>query len=234
MKNKKVLIIEDDSKIADLVKLYLEKEGFQTAAAFDGKEGLELAEKEGPDFIVLDLMLPKIGGMDIAKQIRRKSNVPILMLTAKSEEFDKVLGLEMGADDYLTKPFSPKELVARVKAILRRAEINQETQLSEKIRIKDLEIDQKKFQAKKNSKIINLSALEFRLLFALASHPGQVFSRGELMHKIYKEDEEIVFDRTIDVHIKNLRKKLKDNPRRPTYIETVSGVGYKFKEDYEI
>ena len=231
MKNKKILIIEDDQKISDLVKLYLEKESFQTIASLDGKEGLELAEKESPDFIVLDLMLPEIGGMDIAKRVRRKSNVPILMLTAKSEEFDKVLGLEIGADDYLIKPFSPKELVARVKAILRRTETSREMDTLEKNRIKDLEIDQKKFQVKKKGKIINLSALEFRLLSALASHPGQVFSRSELMHNIYKEDNEIVFDRTIDVHIKNLRKKLKDNPRRPVYIESVFGVGYKFRED---
>lgn len=231
---KKILIIEDDQKISDLVNLYLEKEGFQIITALDGKKGLELAEKENLDFIVLDLMLSKIDGMEVAKRIRRKSNVPILMLTAKSEEFDKILGLEIGADDYLTKPFSPKELVARVKAILRRAEINQEFKTLEKFKIKDLEIDQKKFQVKKNGKVIKLSALEFRLLSVLASHPGQVFARDQLMDKIYGYNDEVVFDRTIDVHIKNLRKKFKDNPRRPTYIESVFGVGYKFKEDYEI
>jgi len=231
MKNKKVLIIEDDQKISDLVKLYLEKENFQVIVALDGKEGLELAGKESPDFIVLDLMLPEISGMHIARQIRRKSNVPILMLTAKAEEFDKVLGLEIGADDYLTKPFSPKELVARVKAILRRVEANLEIQTSGKIKIKDLEIDPQKHQIRKQKKIVNLTRLEFKLLLTLASHPGQVFSRDRLINQIYNQNDEVIFDRTIDVHIKNLRRKLKDNSRTPQYIKSVHGVGYKFKEE---
>ena len=233
MRNRKILIIEDDKKISDLVKLYLENEGFQTSVAYDGRSGLDLFKRESPDFIVLDLMLPEIDGIEVARRIRAESKVPILMLTAKSEEIDKILGLEIGADDYVTKPFSPKELVARIKAILRRVYQEGERDSSLIIRIRDLEIDQKKYQVKKGDKVIHLSALEFRLLSAMASSPGQVFSRNQLMSKIYDNENEIVFDRTIDVHIKNIRKKLEDNPRDPTYIESVFGVGYRFREDNE-
>ena len=233
MRNRKILIIEDDKKISDLVKLYLENEGYQTSVAYDGRSGLDLFKSESPDFIVLDLMLPEIDGIEVARRIRTDSKVPILMLTAKSEEIDKVLGLEIGADDYVTKPFSPKELVARIKAILRRVYQEGESETSQIIRIKDLEIDYKKYQVKKGDEVIHLSALEFRLLCALASSPGHVYSRNQLMSKIYDNENEIVFDRTIDVHIKNIRKKLEDNPRDPTYIESVFGVGYRFREDNE-
>jgi len=233
MRNRKILIIEDDKKISDLVKLYLENEGFQTSTAYDGESGLDLFKSESPDFIVLDLMLPEIDGIEVAKRIRAESKVPILMLTAKSEEIDKILGLEIGADDYVTKPFSPKVLVARIKAILRRVYQEGERDSSQIIRIKNLEIDRKKYQVKKGDEVIHLSALEFRLLSVMASLPGQVFSRNQLMSKIYDNENEIVFDRTIDVHIKNIRKKLDDNPRDPTYIESVFGVGYRFREDNE-
>ncbi len=230
---KKILIIEDDRKISDLVKIYLEEEGINALAAYDGPSGLQIARKENPDFIILDLGLPGMDGIEIAREIRKTSNVPILMLTARSEEFDKVLGLEIGADDYVTKPFSPKELVARIKAIFRRIGSGSDAFTSETISISNLVINPTKFQVMKGEELVKLSALEFKILSCLASNPGRVYSRTQLLTSIYEDDSEGVLDRTIDVHIKNIRKKLDDNPRQPTYIESVHGVGYRFLEPDE-
>lgn len=223
-----ILIIEDDEKIADLVKLYLEKERFGVLVAYDGQEGLTLFQKESPTLIILDLLLPKIDGLTLAKLVRQKSNTPIIMLTAKGEEIDKVVGLELGADDYIVKPFSPKELVARVRAVLRRAyEVKKSDQL---VKVGDLEINQEKFEVKKNGKKITLTRREFNLLLALAKTPGKVFSRSDLLDTVYSVDDE-VFDRTIDVHITNLRRKLGDKEQK--LIKTITGVGYKLQEDDE-
>ncbi|MDZ7798695.1 MAG: response regulator transcription factor [Patescibacteria group bacterium] len=222
----KILIIEDDEKISDLLKLYLEKEGFKVEVAKDGKFGILKFSKENPDLLILDLMLPEVDGLTVARSIRAKSSVPIIMLTAKDEETDKIVGLEIGADDYVTKPFSPKELIARVKAVLRRT---YETKNGKPIiKVKDLEINQDKFEVKKNGKNIRLTRREFKLLLALAQSPGKVFSRSELMHSIYLHDDEAIFDRTIDVHVANLRRKL--NEKNQNLIMTIKGVGYKLKE----
>jgi DNA-binding response OmpR family regulator len=226
---KTILIIEDDKHIADLVKLYCEKEGFRSIVAYDGEAGLELAKKSNPSCVILDLMLPKKDGMEVLKEVRSIADTPVIILTAKEEEIEKILGLEIGADDYVTKPFSPKELMARIKAVLRRT--NRAVKMQETMRIKNLFIDGSKFQVKKGDKQIDLSVLEFKLLQVFASNPGRVFTREQLMASIYKSDAKLVFDRTIDVHIKNLRKKLGDNPKKPIYIESVFGMGYKFKED---
>jgi two-component system alkaline phosphatase synthesis response regulator PhoP len=230
MKDKRILIIEDDKKICDLLRIYLEKEGYETVAAYDGNAGLEMFNGTNPDFIVLDLMLPGIDGNEVARKIRSGSNVPILMLTAKSEEIDKVLGLEIGADDYMTKPFSPKELVARVKAIFRRVDQKPLSETSPVVLIGDIEIDCEKLQVKLRGKSIHLSINEFKILHTLASHPGRVFSRDQLLSYVYKDENVIVLDRTVDAHIKNIRKKLKDDPRKPRYIESVFGAGYRFVE----
>jgi len=223
-----ILIIEDDPHIADLVKLYCEKEGFRAITTLDGKEGLRLAETIQADCIILDRMLPGMEGLEILKKIRFSSKTPVIFLTAKGEEIEKIIGLELGGDDYVTKPFSPKELMARIKALLRRS--NPEVSLEEKFKINDLTLDGAKFEVKKGGKIIELSALEFKLLQVLASHPGHVFSREKLMENIYESHSKLVFDRTMDVHIKNIRKKLGDDAKKPRYIQSVFGIGYKFKE----
>ncbi|HAU39836.1 TPA: DNA-binding response regulator [Candidatus Peregrinibacteria bacterium] len=226
---KTILIIEDDHHIADLVKLYCEKEGFRAITAYDGEEGLELTRKTSLACVILDLMLPKKDGMEVLKEIRTEQDTPVIILTAKEEEIEKILGLEIGADDYVTKPFSPKELIARIKAVLRRT--NRAVKTQDTISIKNLLINGSKFEVKKGSKVIELSVLEFKLLQVLASSPGRVFTREQLMASIYDSGSKLVFDRTIDVHIKNLRKKLGDDPKKPDYIESIFGMGYKFKED---
>ena len=223
----RILIIEDDEKISDLVKLYLEKDGFKVAQAHDGQVGLEKFAKEKPELIILDLMLPEIDGLTIAKAVRAKNNTPIIMLTAKDEETDKIVGLEIGADDYVSKPFSPKELVARVKAVLRRCK-SDETKDQGMIKTKELEIVPEKFEVIKNGKQIRLTRREFNLLLALAHRPGVIFTRADLMRKIYTQADTEVFDRTIDVHIANLRQKLNDKSQN--IIETIKGVGYRLKE----
>lgn len=223
----KILIIEDDRKIADLVKLYLEKENFETIIAYTGKDGLERFFKESPQLVILDLMLPEIDGLAIAKSIRSKSDCPIIMLTAKDEELDKIIGLELGADDYISKPFSPKEMVARVKAVMRRT-YKENKEADEMIVVKEMEIYPAKFEVKKRGKKINLTRREFKLLLAFANNPGKMFSRSELMKEIYTMDDELVFDRTIDVHIANLRRKINDKDQR--LIVTVIGMGYKLAE----
>ena len=228
---KKIQIIEDDDPIADLVRLYAEKDGYEIHHSGNGRKGLEDFKVFQPDFVILDLMLPELNGIDVAKTIRSKSNVPILMLTAKSEEIDKILGLEIGADDYLTKPFSPRELMSRIKSILRRTNQNREVQNQKNIiKIHDLVLNIEKMEIKRQDELIHFSSLEFRLFLFLIQHPGVVFTREKLMEEIYTEDNVLVFDRTIDVHIKNIRKKLGDDPKLPTYIQSVFGVGYKLIE----
>lgn len=226
---KTILIIEDDAKIADVIRIYLEKEGYRSVIATDGDSGLELALQLKPDLIILDRMLPGMEGLDVLRNVRKEQNIPILILSAKADEMEKIIGLEVGADDYLSKPFSPKELLARVKAILRRS--SDRSTISEKLFVGELELDSEKMEVNHAGKLIPLSPLEFKILQCLAKHPGRVFSRKQLMEEAYDSSQNIVFDRTIDAHIKNLRRKLKDNPKKPRIIGSVFGVGYKLIED---
>lgn len=228
---KKIQIIEDDDPIANLVILYAEKEGYTILHSENGQKGLEDFNSFQPDLVVLDLMLPELDGMEVAKAIRSKSNTPILMLTSKSEELDKILGLEMGADDYLTKPFSPRELMARIKSILRRTIGSSEYQNQKNvIQIHDLTVNIEKMEIRKQGELLRFSSLEFRLLLFLIQHPGVVYTRDRLMEEIYSQDDVLVFDRTVDVHIKNIRKKLQDDSKSPRYIQSIFGVGYKMIE----
>jgi len=226
--NKKILVVEDEKRILDVVKAYLEKEGFEVKTAIDGKEALDLFNSETFHLIILDLMLPIISGEKVCNHIRTSSDIPIIMLTAKVDEDDKIEGLAIGADDYVTKPFSPRELVSRVKALLRRS-YRDSNPLFEKLSFnnKDLEVDIDKMEVKKDGKVILLTTNEFKILSALLTNPGQVFSREQLIEKAFGIDYE-GFDRTIDTHIKNIRQKIEDNPKEPKYILTVYGVGYKF------
>ncbi len=225
-----VLVVEDDQGIASLIRLYLEKEHYKVTIASNGNEGIQLFSRINPDIVLLDLMLPEKDGWTVIKGIRENSNVPIIVLTAKSEEIDKVLGLESGADDYMTKPFSPRELVARIKAVMRRSHALTNSLHNSAFQIKDLLIDPLKIEVQKSGKHIRFSALEFKLLNFLASHPGYVYSRNQLIDIIYAEQDVFVEERTIDVHIKNIRKKLNDPPKNPHYIESIFGVGYRFIE----
>ncbi len=222
---KKILIVEDDENIRELLRMYLEKAGFEITEACDGQKALEKFKAEQPHLIILDLMIPEIDGISVAKEIRKTSNVPILILTAKAEEEDKIKGLEIGADDYVTKPFSPKELVLRVKNLIKRVYPDEQI-----IRFKDLEIHPKEMKLFQNGKEIPLTAKEFKIIFAMVKKPGVVFSRENIMDEIYTEYDDVVFDRTIDVYIKNIRKKLGDNPKEPKYIESVYGAGYRLKK----
>jgi len=198
---KKILIVDDEENIRDLVDLYMRKAGFKTVHAKNGREALEKFDTEKPSLVILDLMLPYIDGETVAQKLRKKSNVPIIMLTAKADETDRVQGLEIGADDYVTKPFSPRELVARVKNILKRTYPEEGT-----LKIKDIEINPKEMRVYKNGKDLGLTVKEFRVLFALAKKIGSVLTRDEIMNEIYSEYDKVVFDRTIDAYIKNIRK----------------------------
>ncbi len=223
MNGSRILVVEDERKIADIVKAYLEKDGFQVTVSETGLKAISIL-KEGFDLIVLDLMLPDIDGEDLCQTIRKDSDLPIIMLTAKSAEEDRIKGLSIGADDYVIKPFSPRELVARVKALLRRTRGLKKT-IS--INHGDLMIDSSRFEAKKSGSPVELTPTEFKLLQCLAERPGQVFTRLNLVNLILGYDFE-GYDRTIDAHIKNIRHKIEDDPRNPKYIQTVYGVGYKF------
>ena len=224
MSSKKILVVDDEKKIVDIVKAYLEREGYRTIVAYDGKVALDLARTEVPDLIILDLMLPEISGWDVCRTLLAKSNVPIIMLTARDEDTDKIVGLELGADDYVTKPFNPRELVSRVRAVLRRAE--GAANKGRKIELADLSIDVEKHEVKRGDQLIELTPIEFELLRVLAEAPGRVYSRMQLLDKVQGYAYE-GYERTIDSHIKNLRKKLEPDPDRPRYIKTVRGVGYK-------
>ncbi|MBI2869218.1 MAG: response regulator transcription factor [Chloroflexi bacterium] len=231
MNTTKILIVDDEKKIVEIVKAYLDREGFRTVVAFDGPSALNLARKERPDLVVLDLMLPGISGWDVCRALRRESDVPVIMLTARNESSDKIVGLELGADDYVTKPFDPKELVSRVKAVLRRSDTRRPAKSF--IRVHELTIDLEKRQVRMGERPIGLTALEFELLRGLAETPGRVFSRAQLLDKVQDESYE-GYERTIDSHIKNLRKKIEPDPAHPRYIITVYGAGYKLEEHADV
>lgn len=227
--SKRILLVDDEPDIIELVSYNLVKEGFEISSASDGEHALNKIHKENFDLIILDLMLPRIHGMELCRILRnnqKTKNLPILMLTAKSEEVDKVLGLEMGADDYITKPFSPRELVARVKAILRRLDRTEQESVKEKtIKIGNLSIDLEKYEVKKGNTLLNLSATEFKLLLFLAERRGRVFSREQLLDSVWGNDS-FVEPRTVDVHVRRLREQIEDNPADPRYIKTRRGIGY--------
>jgi two-component system alkaline phosphatase synthesis response regulator PhoP len=224
MADKKVLVVDDDAKTVELVKLYLDRDGYQVLTAYDGVEALRLAREGYPDLIVLDLMLPDIDGLEICRTLRRESDVPIIMLTARTTDRDKLAGLDLGADDYVTKPFSPKELAARVRAVLRRLPGERGP---EEIKIGKLSMNFATHEAWFAGRPLNLTSVEFKLLGILAKEPGRVHSRTSLIEEALGYDFE-GFDRTIDVHILNLRRKVEPDPSRPRYIKTVYGIGYKF------
>ena len=227
VETRRILLVEDEKSIRSAVAAYLEREGYWVTPAEDGQVALNEFEKHKFDVIVLDLMLPKVSGEEVCRRIRNASDVPIIMLTAKGEEEDRVAGLELGADDYLVKPFSPRELVARVRALLRRAHVDSEPQ-RDRLEFGQLEIDVTGHKAFLGGKELDLTASEFKLLTTLARYPGRVYSRMELVEKVLGYDFE-GYERTIDSHVKNLRAKLEDDPREPTFIYTVHGVGYRFE-----
>lgn len=233
---KKILIVDDEKPISDIIKFNLTKEGYDTVTAFDGREAIAKFEEENPDLIILDLMLPELDGLEVAKEVRKTSHIPIIMLSAKDSEFDKVIGLEIGADDYVTKPFSNRELLARVKAHLRRteniesavAEENASENSTAEISIGELRILPDAFLAKKRGQEVELTHREFELLHHLATHIGQVMTREHLLETVWGYD---YFGdvRTVDVTIRRLREKIEDIPSRPEYILTRRGVGYYMK-----
>jgi two-component system, OmpR family, alkaline phosphatase synthesis response regulator PhoP len=225
---KKILVVDDEKKIAGIVKAYLEREGYRVITAYDGKTAVELARREMPDLLVLDLMLPQLSGWDVCRELRRDTAIPIIMLSARDEVSDKIVGLELGADDYISKPFDPKEMVSRVRAVLRRSEDTGQTTTFIKVGL--LEIDVEKRQVWRQGKTITLTPTEFNLLITLAGNPGRVYSRQQLLDHLQGDTYE-GYERTIDSHIKNLRKKLEANPDNPVYIITVHGVGYKLEAE---
>lgn len=222
-----VLVVDDEPNIIELARLYLEKDGFRVAEARSGEEALRLFEELHPALIVLDIMIPEPDGWEVCRRIRARSSLPIIMLTAREDEVDKVVGLELGADDYLTKPFSPRELVARVKAVLRRTLPAGESR--EVLHVEDLVIDASRRKVFQQEREVELTPREFDLLYTLALNRGIVLSREKLLEKVWGYDY-YGDTRTVDVHIRHMRGKLGDNPQEPRYIETVWGVGYKFRE----
>jgi len=229
MNKRKILVVDDERKIVELVRLYLEKDGYRVLVATDGLGGLELARQKRPDLILLDLMLPGMDGLDVCRILQAESDVPIIMLTARTTDEDKLIGLELGADDYVTKPFNPREVVARVRAVLRRVG-KEAARGPTEMRFAGLVIDRRRCEVRVRGEVANLTPTEFRLLEVLAGEPGRAFARLELLDRVFGFDFE-GFERTVDVHVKNLRKKIEPDPRQPTYVQTVYGVGYKFGED---
>jgi DNA-binding response OmpR family regulator len=222
-----ILIVEDDRNTAALIATYLQREGFTTQTVHDGAEALTMARRQTPGFVILDVMLPQVDGWEICRELRKLSDVPILMLTAREEEIDRVMGLSLGADDYVIKPFSPRELVERVKAILRRT--TRQAKEADVFSHEELVLDTDKRRVTLAGQTIELTAVEYKLLQALMSAPGRAFSRDDLLNHIYAGGETVV-DRVIDVHIGHLRQKLSDDPAEPRYIQTVRGFGYRFAD----
>ncbi len=233
MAERLILIVDDEKPIVDILKFNLQKEGFDTIEAYDGQTGLDLALEKNPDLILLDVMLPEMDGFTVCKEIRMKSQVPIILLTAREEEVDKVLGLELGADDYITKPYSVRELLARIKANLRRTKKAQAASTSEHadtITYGRLSIDTERFEVTKDGKPVDITVREFELLKYLASQPDKIFSREKLLENVWKY--EYYGDlRTVDVTVRRLREKLEDNPGEPDFVVTKRGIGYYFNKN---
>ena len=224
---KRVLIVDDEPKIVALARDYLERAGFAVATAYDGKTALASARGDRPDLVVLDLGLPELDGLDVARTLRAESPVPIVMLTGRTEESDKLVGLEIGADDYVTKPFSPKELVARVRAVLRRSE--RPVAASDIVSAGEVTLDIPRMRVTVDERVIELTPTEFQLLATLAREPGRVFTRSQLLDAVHGIAFES-YERAIDAHVKNIRRKLEPDPAHPRYLLTVYGVGYRFTE----
>jgi DNA-binding response OmpR family regulator len=223
-----VLVVDDEPNLVELVSRYLQHEGFAVLSAADGPDALDLVRTRHPDLVVLDLMLPGMDGVEVCRRLRQFSDAYVLMLTARAEEVDKIVGLAVGADDYLTKPFSPRELVARVKAMLRRprSALHNEPDLLPPQQVGDLVIDRARHEVTRRGALVALTAREFGLLSALAAHPGRVFTRGQLLERVLGSEH--YDEHVVEVHVANLRKKLEDDPAHPTYVQTVRGVGYRF------
>jgi two-component system alkaline phosphatase synthesis response regulator PhoP len=226
--NELILVVDDEKQIVKLARDYLERAGFRVLTAGDGLAGLAAARRERPDLIVLDLTLPEMDGLDVCRALRRESDVPIIMLTARVEETDRLIGLELGADDYISKPFSPRELVARVRTVLRR--VGGTVHQPGILRADDLEIHLEGYRVSRDGQPIKLSRIEFNLLVILAQHPGLTYTRAQLLERIHGHAFD-GYDRSIDAHVKNLRRKLEPDPSEPRYIITVYGVGYKFNDE---
>jgi DNA-binding response OmpR family regulator len=229
---KQVLIIEDDPNTANLVVVYLEKEGFRTFLAHDGEKGLALALKHRPDLVILDLMLPRMDGWEVCRRLRQGSDVPVIMLTARGEEIDRVSGLTLGADDYVVKPFSPRELVARVKAILRRSAVAASTS-DHVLAHGEIQLDREKRRLRVKGDFVDLTPHEYALLEALMGAPGRTFTRDELLDRLYPRGEAVVIERVVDVHVGKLRQKIEPDPNHPRYILTARGIGYRFADPGE-
>jgi two-component system alkaline phosphatase synthesis response regulator PhoP len=228
--SKTILVVDDEAKIIQIARDYLERAGFNVLSAADGPSALTAARARKPDLIVLDLGLPGMDGMDVTRALRKDSNVPIIMLTARGDESDKLVGLELGADDYITKPFSPKELVARVRTVLRRSEASSASgENNSLVRAGDLVLDTARMQLSRGGTPVELTPTEFQLLTALAREPGRVFTRAQLLDTLHGVAFES-FERAIDAHIKNIRRKIEPDPRSPHYILSIYGVGYKLAE----
>ena len=225
--NELILIVDDEPKITRLAKDYLERSGFRTLPAADGINALAAARQQKPDLVVLDLNLPAMDGLDVCRALRRESSVPVIMLTARAEETDRLIGLELGADDYIVKPFSPRELMARVRAVLRRTQ--GEVQTTGVVRVGEIEIDLNGNRVSLRGESLRVTRIEFNLLAILAQHPGQTFSRAQLIDRLHGAADG-GYDRSIDAHVKNLRRKIEDDPANPRYILTVYGIGYQFAE----
>ena len=220
----RILVVDDEPQIVDLLRSYLQRDGFTVEQAVDGEAALAAFARLRPDLVILDLMLPKVDGREVCRRIRDASHTPIIMLTARDEETDKLLGLELGADDYITKPFSPREVVARVRAVLRRGT----REATDLVRAGDLTIDLRAHEVSLQGRRVELTPTEFRLLEILAGHPNQVFTRMQLIDRVQGHAFD-GYERTVDAHVKNLRGKVEPDPRNPRYIMTVYGVGYKFQ-----
>ena len=226
--NELVLVVDDEVQIRKVVEDYLKRGNFRVASAGDGVTALAVFRREKPDFVILDLNLPRMDGLDVARSIRKESDVPIIMLTAKAEETDRLIGLELGADDYIVKPFSPREVVARVKAVLRRS--GGQSSPPDRITAGDLELNLTAHAVRRAGQPVELTPTEFNLLQLMAANPGRVYPRMQLLEEAQGQAFE-GYERTVDAHIKNLRAKLEPDPRRPRYIETVFGVGYRFRKE---
>src|SRR5688572_9974443 len=225
---KRILVVDDEPRIVELAKAYLEHAGFEVVSAADGEAALQVARGQVPDLVVLDLGLPKRDGLDVARALRRDSDVPIVILTARDDEVDRILGLELGADDYITKPFSPRELVARVRAVLRRSE--RADAPADRVHAGDVVLDVPRMRVEVSGRNVELTPTEFQLLATLARRPGRIFTRSQLLDAIHGVAFES-YERAIDTHVKNLRRKVEPDPRQPRYVLTVYGVGYRFADD---